>query len=313
MFSNLAQAAARRVMSSRAAWKAATPTTKAASLFGVAAAGAAVGVSAFSAAALAEKPPSMLSGSEFTSLKLLDAIPYNHNTTQFFFALPCKHAPLDLPVASMLVVKSDDCVDEKGVPVVRPYTPINQSIRGQLCLLVKDYPEGKMSSHMFNMKIGDTLDFKGPWMKTKYEANKFKELGMIAGGTGVTPMLQVLEEILKNKDDNTKVSLLFANEEERDILCRARLDTLAARHPNFTVNYVVSKPASDWSGETGYVNKDMVDKYMPKPSQDSMVYFCGPPGMEKAIVGPKTKDRKQGDVAGVMKAAGFSSDNVFKF
>ena len=39
-----------------------------------------------------------------------------------------------------------------------------------------------------------------------------KKLGMIAGGTGITPMLQLVRAIFKDKTDNSEISLLFANQ-----------------------------------------------------------------------------------------------------
>ena len=38
--------------------------------------------------------------------------------------------------------------------------------------------------------------------------------GMVAGGTGLTPMLQVIKEILRNPEDKTSVHLIFANNGE---------------------------------------------------------------------------------------------------
>jgi len=54
-----------------------------------------------------------------------------------------------------------------------------------------------------------------------------KAIGMIAGGTGITPMLQVLHEVLDNPADTTQVSLVFANVTEEDIMLRKELDGLA--------------------------------------------------------------------------------------
>jgi cytochrome-b5 reductase len=41
------------------------------------------------------------------------------------------------------------------------------------------------------LKIGDVADIRGPKGNFVYEPNMCKALGMIAGGTGITPMLQV--------------------------------------------------------------------------------------------------------------------------
>ena len=76
--------------------------------------------------------------------------------------------------------------------VLRPYTPLSRpDAKGYLDLAVKVYPEGKMSKHIDSLKPGDTLDFKGPILKTAYKPNQYEHIGMVAGGTGITPMLQV--------------------------------------------------------------------------------------------------------------------------
>lgn len=58
----------------------------------------------------------------------------------------------------------------------------------------------------------------------------------IAGGSGITPMYQVAQEILRNPEDKTQVSLIFANQTEQDIILRKELDDLAAKHDNFQVS-----------------------------------------------------------------------------
>ncbi len=44
------------------------------------------------------------------------------------------------------------------------------------------------------------------------EIRKAGHIGLISGGTGITPMLQIIMAILKDEEDNTKVSLLYANQ-----------------------------------------------------------------------------------------------------
>ncbi len=55
----------------------------------------------------------------------------------------------------------------------------------------------------------------------------------VAGGSGITPMLQVVQEVLRHPEDETKVSLIFANVSDKDILLKQTLDGLAANHKNF--------------------------------------------------------------------------------
>lgn len=144
-----------------------------------------------------------------------------------------------------------------------------------------------MSTHIFNMKPGDTLDMKGPIKKWDYQPNQFKEIGLIAGGTGITPMLQLIQRIMADPQDKTRVNLLFANVREGDILLREYLDDLAAKRPNsfkvhyilekhvFIINVVNTRPPAGWNQGVGYVAENQLKEFMPKPSQGK-VFVCGP-------------------------------------
>lgn len=52
---------------------------------------------------------------------------------------------------------------------------------------------------------------------------------------------------------------------------------------------------------------------MPAPAADSLVCVCGPPGMMNAISGDKLPDKSQGPLTGMLKAMGYSENNVYKF
>ena len=41
--------------------------------------------------------------------------------------------------------------------------------------------------------------------------------------------------------------------------------------------------------------------------------MCGPPPMMEHISGNKAKDKSQGELKGILKDMGYSSDQVFKF
>ena len=77
---------------------------------------------------------------------------------------------------------------------------------------------------------------------------------MIAGGTGVTPMLQIIRDVCKDATDQvtdvtkfkkhiiikTNLWLLFANQTEDDILCRTELEHFA-KDSRVSVNYTLVK------------------------------------------------------------------------
>ena len=69
--------------------------------------------------------------------------------------------------------------------------------------------------------------------------------GMIAGGTGVTPMYQVAKAILKDATDKTQISLLFANVSADDILIEDLLSELQTQSPQFKVRVCLQTSSSN--------------------------------------------------------------------
>jgi cytochrome-b5 reductase len=168
------------------------------------------------------------------------------NTKWFRFKLDDDDAVSGLPVASALLTKYKGPEMEK--PVIRPYTPISdEDAPGYLDFVVKKYPNGPMSEHLHSMNPGQRLDFKGPIPKYPWSANKHDHIALIAGGTGITPMWQVARAIFKNPEDKTKVTLVFGNVSEEDILLKREWEDLEQQYPQrFRAFYVLEKPPESW-------------------------------------------------------------------
>ncbi|KAG9100951.1 NADH-cytochrome b5 reductase [Ceratobasidium sp. UAMH 11750] len=246
--------------------------------------------------------------------------PYNHNAAKFTLELPPGTATL-LPVSGLVYLKASGSdpnapKDKKGNPVGRPYTPIsNREQEGEVTFLIKRYDTGVLTPYIHNLKPGDKVDVKGPIVKRPWKINEFEQVTLIAGGSGITPMYQLLTHSLGDPDDKTKFKLLFANVSPADILLKEEFDKLKAKHGDrFDVLYVVDKGDKNWTGPTGYITKDLLKKEIAPASlgTKTMVYVCGPPGQMTAISGQKD-GMKQGELAGALKELGFTSEQVFKF
>lgn len=265
--------------------------------------------------AIAVYPPVFQGDGQWIDLKLTNIKPVSHDTSIYTFAFPESNQTSGLITASAILTKY---VTPKGSNVVRPYTPITDvNDKGKFELLVKTYENGKMSKHIKELNVNDTLAFKGPILKWKWTPNEFKEIGLIGGGTGITPLYQVIHEVLKNDSDRTKITLLYGSKSVEDTLLKSELDKLAEKHPDrFQVKYFVdsigdSKDVTNVN--EGFITKEVIEKNLPKPSDASHIFICGPPPMYKAISGVKVSPSDQGEVTGILGELGYNKAQVFKF
>ncbi|OAK97692.1 ferredoxin reductase-like protein [Phaeosphaeriaceae sp. SRC1lsM3a] len=251
----------------------------------------------------------------FVSLLLEKSEIVNHNTKKLTFKLPESDMESGLPVASAVITKYKGPEMEK--PVIRPYTPISDvDQQGSVDFIIKKYEKGPMSSHMHNMEPGQRLDIKGPIPKYQWSPNKHEHIALIAGGTGITPMWQTARGIFKNPEDKTKVTLVYGNISEEDILLKKEWEELENTYPQrFRAFYVLDNPPEQWQGGKGYVTKELLKTVLPEPKEGEKIkiFVCGPPPMYKAISGGKKSPSDQGELDGYLKELGYSKDQVYKF
>lgn len=248
---------------------------------------------------------------DWSSARLSERVQVTHDVILVSFQLRDSSKPLGLSTCACLLAKFDDT---NGEPVVRPYTPVStNALPGTFRLCIKVYDKGKMSQHLDTLPIGSSVDFKHIPVNVKIQYPfKRKHVTMLVGGTGITPMIQALHAILGTEGDTTKVSIIFGNKTEDDILCRELLDKWSrASAGRLRVIHVLSESASDgtWQGLTGFITRDIIEKNSAAGSDDTLVMVCGPPPMYKALCGP----RDEKEVTGILKDMGFSEEQVFKF
>ena len=157
---------------------------------------------------------------------------------------------------------------------MRSYTPItSDEDKGYFDLLVKAYAQGNISAYLAGMKVGESMKVKGPKGAMVYSPNLCRRIGMVAGGTGITPMLQIIRAIVRGRPrnggtDTTKVDLIFANVNPEDILLKDDLDQIVQEDDGITVYYVLNNPPEGWTGGVGFVTAEML-----KVREHSSRYF----------------------------------------
>eukprot|EP01060_Flectonema_neradi_P009281 TRINITY_DN16629_c0_g2_i1.p1 TRINITY_DN16629_c0_g2~~TRINITY_DN16629_c0_g2_i1.p1 ORF type:complete len:288 (+),score=24.15 TRINITY_DN16629_c0_g2_i1:40-903(+) len=258
------------------------------------------------------EPQKALDPKNFKQFPVILTGKYNHDTAKIAVHIGNNCVP-GMKASFIVVIRGKDA---EGKTVIRPYTPITRAQqKGTMEFLIKKYPGGKMGTYIHDLHIGDTLDIKGPFMKTPIKSNEHKHVGLLCGGTGITPMYQILHALLDDPSDKTKITLVYANKTPADILLKTELQIMERAHKRLRVIHVLEDAPFNWDHALGFVNSHIIKNYMPKPSEGK-IYVCGPPGMMKAISGDKDYESsppKQGPLAGLLKDLSYTSDDVFKF
>ncbi len=143
---------------------------------------------------------------------------------------------------------------------------------------------GDFTAHIGSLKPGDTAAVDGPYGLFSYPAyvqEPNTELIMVAGGVGVTPMLSMLR-YMADRGDTRKITLVWSNRTEADILCREELEAIETKLPNLSVHHVLTRQ-KDFEGPTGRLDAAMLKELLSRCGRDASVFVCGPPPMMDAV------------------------------
>nr|XP_037289661.1 NADH-cytochrome b5 reductase 3-like [Rhipicephalus microplus] len=245
------------------------------------------------------------------TVRLEKRVSVTHDVRLLRFALKSPHQKLGFRVGEHVLLYAR--IGDRTV--MRPYTPVSRvDRRGRFDIMVKIYPAGVsrkypngglMSQYLDSLKPGDKIKIQGPKGRFVYKGRgKFStadghqlplvaRLGLVAAGSGVTPMLQLLRHLLADNEDKTTVMMIDVNSSEQDIIARQELDDYAKNHAAFRIRHVLSRPPP-YEGMLEYVpgplNQDILTEHLPPPDSDTMVLCCGPPRLITEICKPALRD-----------------------
>ncbi|RCN51358.1 cytochrome b5-like Heme/Steroid binding domain protein [Ancylostoma caninum] len=155
----------------------------------------------------------------------------------------------------------------------------------RVIFLIKIYPHGICTPSLDKLEVGDTIEISEPvgnadlslWIDP---ANK---LLMLAAGTGLTPMVNVLSIRLRRMIDqglsSSNTQLLLFNKTEKDIVDDDWLP-MKWNDTRVKVEHILSEPSSNWTGRSGRINASM----LPQSNGSLRVLICGPDGFTQSAV-----------------------------
>jgi benzoate/toluate 1,2-dioxygenase reductase subunit len=166
-----------------------------------------------------------------------------------------------------------------GTKETRAFSMANAPGPGQLDFQIRLLADGLMSNYLRERaQPGDILTIEGP-KGIFYLRDRPGPVLMVAGGTGLSPMVAMLKHLVATGEADRPVKLCFGVTGMQDLYFLDELKELGTAMPNLVTEVAVAQPDPSWTGHTGFVT-DLVEAG--DISGDTQVYLCGPPPMINA-------------------------------
>ncbi len=169
-----------------------------------------------------------------------------------------------------------------GVPGTaqhRAYSFSSKPGAAEASFLIRNVQGGLMSGWLANEAMpGVRMRFVGP-NGSFFLRPVTRPVVMLAGGTGLAPLLSMLE-VLADQGADQRIHLIYGVTRDGDMVEIERIEALAARIPALTWATCVADPQSAWPLK-GYVTHHLSDAHLNAGDVD--IYLCGPPPMVEAV------------------------------
>ena len=133
-------------------------------------------------------------------------------------------------------------------------------------------------------ELGSIVEVSTPAGSFALHQKESRPAIMLVGGIGITPFMSIIKDATA-KGLPHRITLFYSNRRPEDAAYVADLTALAGQNKNFIFVPTMSnmeKSAQAWTGETGYITREMIEKYAPERT-DAVYYSAGPQGMVTAM------------------------------
>ena len=138
------------------------------------------------------------------------------------------------------------------------------------------YPQGQLSPHLYNLKVGDDVYLDGPYGKFIFKEEETKDAVFLGAGAGLTPLMSMIRYIV-DKKLQTKPTLLYSVKTPENIIYYKELLQLEKIKKLNLVLTMTRPDGTGWTGLRGRIDAEKIKGL--GPLDNSIFYICGPPEM----------------------------------
>jgi len=141
---------------------------------------------------------------------------------------------------------------------------------------------GNLTRALHQLAVGDTVGIRGPLGRGfPMEQLAGKDLLFIAGGIGLIPLRPLIKQVLQERVDFGKITLLYGTKTPQERVFMADLQDWE-RRKDIDYRHTLDRPLEGWTGHVG-----VVTTFLPELEIDPsrcVVLVVGPPLMYKFVV-----------------------------
>jgi len=219
--------------------------------------------------------------SQHGSLKVREVVRETPDTVTIFFEQPEPFLEYKPGQFLTLILEINGKEERRSYslctsPYVDPYPAVT----------VKRIKGGVVSNYLNeHIRPGKTINILKPMgnFTTDFHSKNKNHFVMIAGGSGITPIMGIMKSVLVN-EPLSKITLLYCSRSENEIIFKDQLDKLVEANPDrLDVVMNISKPGESWSGLKGRIDavkiKEVLATRAHTDLEKSKYFLCGPEGL----------------------------------
>jgi len=174
---------------------------------------------------------------------------------------------------------------EDGYQAQRSYSIATPVDGNRVTITVERLDDGEVSPYLTDvLVIGDRMELRGPiGGYFVWEPDRGGPLLLIAGGSGIAPLMAMLRELVRARS-SVPVRMLLSWRTGEDVIYADELNTIARDATGVEIAHTFTRSApSGWTGRTGRLDRDALAALAWTPSERPLAYVCGPTGLVEAV------------------------------